>query len=261
MTKTTYLPGNYPSWGAIQVALATPVYQYNGARGIVRNMLWSPGKIPEVDLTAIGYARPNTKLKALQRMYFNPVEAERMKALLAKRDGQAFSALCMSMRGGEKDSRSMGHCINAIAFTIGDDIRATVMYRSTELIKKFAADLAFIPWVFEQLEVKVDHVDFFFANAYLSGVFFPTLFRYHDPIEFLEMLRKKDQFLFVVATRFLRRIVKTEDQTFPYSPEQMQHVFAWKHFPKKMPTIRRYLEEHLGRIDAEKVLLKSQKKR
>jgi len=236
---------DYPSWGAIECALAAPVYQYNGARKIVRNVLWSPGKIPEVDLTEIGYARPNTKLKALQRMYFNPLEAERMKALLAKRDGQAFSALCMSMRGGEKDLRSMGHCINAIAFTIGDDIRATIMYRSTELIKKFAADLAFIPWVFEQLEIKVDHVDFFFSNAYLSGVFFPTLFTYHDPIPFLEMLRLREPKLFIVATRFLRRTVRDEKQRFPYTPEQMQHVYAWKRYPKKMPIISKYLEKHL----------------
>ena len=240
-----YLDGDYPTWQAIQVALRTPVYQYNGARKIVRNMLWTPGKIPEVDLTAIGYVRPNTKLKALQRMYFNPEEASRIRGLLKKREGQAFSALCMSMRGGDKHGKSMGHCIDSISFSLGDDVRATVMYRSTELIKKFAADLAFIPWVFDQLEVKVDHVDFFFSNAYLSGVFFPTLFRYHEPIEFLEKIRKEEPELFIVATRFLRRTVRTEDQKFPYSPEQLQHEFSWKYFPQLMPKISKYLEKHL----------------
>ena len=238
----------YPSWGAIDLALDHPLFEFNGARRIVRNLLWTPAVFPCAtveDLKRIGYARPETKLKALDRMYYNYGEADRVIALLQKRKGQAFSAISMSMHAGAKRADSMGHCITSIAFSITPDrCEATVMYRSTELIKKFSADLVFIPRVFERLGLDVSKVSFFFGNAYVSGVFFPSLFIYHDPIPFLERLRKNEPEMFKVATRFLRRSVRTVDQVFPYSPEQQQHVLAWAQYPEKMPIIKRYLKSH-----------------
>ena len=237
----------YPTWGLIEACLAAPLFQYNGARKIVRDVIWAPGQIPAVDLEAIGYARSGVKMKALQRMYFDPKECQRIKTLLKKREKQSFTAVSMSMRAGEKDGRSMGHCIDSTVIASDEHAQTwvTVMYRSTEVIKKFTADLAFLPWVFEQLEIKPSGVSFFFSNAYLSGVFFPTLFGSLDPIEFLKMLRRREPVLFVVATRFLRRTVRSRNQKFPYSPEQHQHEFAWKHFPKKMKIISDYLETEL----------------
>lgn len=237
----------YPSWGAIEASLAAPVYLYNGARKIVRNVYWSAGTLPEVDLKHLGYKKPETKMKALDRMYFNPLEADRIASLLHRRRDQAFSAVAMSMRAGAKDSRSMGWCLESIVFSVTDkgDIRATVMYRSTELIKKFVADLAWLPRVFERLDVRPASVDFFFANAYLSGVFFTTLFLYVDPIEFLERLRREEYALFIVGTRFLRRSVRDRDHRFPYSPERLQHELSWSRYPKTMKRIHTYLKENL----------------
>jgi hypothetical protein len=243
----------YPTWGMIEACLKAPVFQYNGARKIVRDVIWAPGALPAIDLKAIGYARPETKLKALQRMYFSETEAKRIRDLIAKRDGQAFTAVSMSMRAGEKDSRSMGHCIDSIVIALDkNESWVTVMYRSTEVIKKFTADLVFFPWVFDQLEIKPSGVSFFFSNAYLSGVFFPGLFGWLDPIEFLQMLRKREPKLFVVSTRFLRRSVRKRDQKFPYSPEQHQHEFAWKHYPEKMKLISAYLEKELGILEKDR---------
>lgn len=236
----------YPSWGAIDLALKHQLFEFNGARRIVRNLLWEDAPIYKAfDLRDIGYSKPETKIKALFRQYYNEVEAERVKALLKKRDGQAYSAILMSMHAGAKRADSMGHCITSIAFSVTPKrCEATVMYRSTELIKKFAADLVFIPRVFEKLGVQPNKVDFFFSNAYVSGVFFPSLFVYQQPIPFLERLRKTEPEMFKVATRFLRRSVKTPDQTFPYSPEQSQHQLAWQRYPKEMPEIRKYLKSH-----------------
>lgn len=236
----------FPAWGLVDECLRRPVYIYNGARKIVQNVTWNPPSLPTVDLAELGY-KPKVKMKALQRMYFNPLEADRLRGLLKHRDGQAFSAVAMSMRGGSKDRRSMGWCMESmvIGYT-PKDMTVTMMYRSTEVIKKFSADLAYIPWVFDQLEIKPARVSFFFANAYLSGVFFPTLFRWVDPIKFLKRLKREEPQLFIVATRFLRRSVRNRDQKFPYSPERHQHEFAWKHFPEKMVAIDDYLKQHLG---------------
>jgi hypothetical protein len=240
----------YPSWGLIEACLDAPLFQYNGARKIVRDVIWAPGRVPVVDLEAIGYARSGVKMKALQRQYFDPKECDRIRALMKRREKQSFTAVSMSMRAGEKDGRSMGHCIDSLVVASDEHAKTwvTVMYRSTEVIKKFTADLAFLPWVFEQLEIEPSGVSFFFSNAYLSGIFFPTLFGFLDPIEFLKMLRRREPPLFVVATRFLRRTVRSRNQVFPYSPEQHQHVLAWKLYPEKMKIISSYLETELERM-------------
>jgi hypothetical protein len=120
-----------------------------------------------------------------------------------------------------------------------------IVYRSTEVIKKHCADLAFIPVVFERLGIRPDTVKFYFTNAYLSGVFFPSLFIFWDPIPFLDLLRAREPKLFIVATRFLRRSVRAQGQKFPYSPEEHQHRLAWERYPEKMPIINEYLESYL----------------
>jgi hypothetical protein len=232
---------SFPAIDAILKALEAPLFEYNGARRIQTNVLWQPKTPPWVTLAQLkdfGYERPETKLNALKRMYFNDIEAARIRALLKKREDQAYSAFALSTIAGAKDSRSMGHCINSIALAITPKrCQAMVMYRSTELIKKFSADLCFIPWVLDQLEVEIESVSFFFANCFVSGVFFPLLMRYIDPVIFLEFLRKREPEMFVVATRFLRRSVQTHRQDFPFSPEQHQHNYAWKHYPERMPEI------------------------
>src|SRR5882724_4707549 len=135
--KTPWLPGGLPAWGAILAALDSPLLEYNGLRRIQTNVLWQPTELPWMTLDQlkdVGYARPTTKFKALQRMYFNTDEHQRVAALLKKREGQGFSAISMSTIAGAKDKRSMGHCIQNITLTLTPKrTEATIMYRSTEL--------------------------------------------------------------------------------------------------------------------------------
>lgn len=233
----------FPAYPAVKACLEAPVAEYNGARKIVQSVGFKVSKIPPVDLSEIGYS-PSTKLKALDRMYYDPIEADRVKSLLKKREHQAFSAVSMSMIAGNKDKRSMGHCLNSMVISVTQKrLVAEVVYRSTEVIKKHTADLAFLPRVFDRLEIEPDEVRFYFCNAYLSGVFFPTLFLYWEPLSFLEMIRLSEPKLFIVATRFLRRSVQNRGQKFPYSPEHNQHELAWNRYPEKMSSIRDYLSQ------------------
>lgn len=247
LKKKPVLDGrDFPAYKAIVACLEAPVFEYNGARKIVQGVGFQLDAIPPVDLARIGY-NPKVKMNALKRMYFNPDEAERVKSLLEHRKDQAFSAVAMSMRGGAKDRRSMGWCMESLVIgTTPKRTTAEVMYRSTEVIRKFTADLAYLPWVFEQLEVEPESVRFHFANAYLSGVFFPTLFLWWEPLLLLDRLRREEPKLFVVATRFLRRSVRTPDQRFPYSPENQQHQYAWANYPEKMREIHEFLEAYLA---------------
>lgn len=234
----------FPGYHAVCACLRTPVFIYNGARKIVRNVSFTLDSVPDTDLEAVGYS-PRHKLKALDRMYYNEVEAERIRQLLTRRSDQAFSALAYSFRAGAKDSRSMGHCMESMVIGLTPDrCEVEVFYRSTEVIKKHSADLAFLPIVFERLGIKPQLVTFTFAYAYLSGVFFPTLFRFWDPFDFLADIKEREPKLYQVATRFIRRSVRTVDHKFPYAPERQQHEYAWKHYPEKMPRINQFLEEN-----------------
>lgn len=235
----------FPAYPAVKACLEAQVFEYNGARKIVQSVGFEVSNIPSFDLSEIGYT-PKIKLKNLDRMYYNLEEAKRVKSLMVKREKQAFSAIAYSFRAGTKDSRSMGHCLESMVIGLTPK-RTTVeiLYRSTEVIKKHCADLAFLPIVFDRLELKPDTIKFYFTHAYLSGVFFPTLFLWWDPIEFLEKLRVEEPKLFIVATRFLRRSARVQNQKFPYAPEANQHEFAWRHYPEKMPIINEYLEEFL----------------
>lgn len=236
---------SFPAYHAVCACLEAPVFEYNGARKIVRNVGFTVPSVPHTDLAAIGYS-PQHKLTALDRMYYNESEAERIKQLLDKRSDQAFSSLAYSFRAGAKDSRSMGHCMESMVIGLTPKrCEVEIFYRSTEVIRKHSADLAFLPIVFERLGIKPQKVTFHFAYAYLSGVFFPTLLRWWEPIAFLEKIRIEEPKLFIVATRFLRRSVRLKDHKFPYAPENQQHNYAWAHYPERMAGINEYLESYL----------------
>lgn len=217
---------------------------YAGVRKIVQGVTWvAPDPWPKLTYQDLGYG--TNKFKQLQRNYFDKDELARVKSLLAKRKGSAFSAIAMNMKAGKKDSRSMGHCMQTLVLSFTPKVlTAELQYRSTEAILKFGGDVVFLPWIFEQLEIEPNLTRFHFANAYLSGVFFPTLFTSWNPVSFLELLWAHDQKLFAGGTRFLLRSAYRQDQKFPYSPEQLQHRFLWERVGKaKIKQIKEYLIE------------------
>lgn len=220
---------------------------YNGLRKIVQGVDWEITRLPNLTYADIGYGK--NKQRQLERNYVNADEFARVRAILDRRRGQSFTSVGLSMRGATKDSRSQGHCMLSIVITrVGRPRLETVevQYRSTEAIFKFGGDVCFFPWVFERLGLAPDRIRFHFANAYLSGVFFPTLMRWWEPIDFLELLWRKDRTLFRPATKFLLRSSSREDQHFPYSPENQQHRHLWRTLrTSQIRRIHDYVKEKL----------------
>jgi hypothetical protein len=236
------LPGIQQGWpfNIVTECIRAPAFLYNGVRKIVQGITVEFDQLPELTYSDLGYTQ--NKHKQLVRNYFDPEECDRVKALIHKRRGQTFTSVAMSMRAGAKDKRSMGHCIQTLIIGMcKDKLTVELQYRSTEVILKYGGDLAFLPWVFEQLDIEPQKVSFRFANAYLSGVFFPTLMRFWDPIDLMDYIFEKDPMLFKGATRFVLRSAREKDQHFPYSPENRQHQIGWEALD--MPKIARYLEK------------------
>jgi len=70
---------------------------------------------------------------------------------------------------------------------------------------KFGADLTLLHNIFDAVEVKPDPVRFYFANAYVSAVFFPVLFMRTDGVAFLEHIRRHDKAFWFLATKAVSR--------------------------------------------------------
>ena len=212
-----------------------------GIRAMIGGFQVEVPRIPETTLEQTGYGR--NKLPQLFKNYWNEAEAVRVRDILSKRSSHEFTSVAMSMRNGSKDSRSMGWCMCSIVVTrVRKGLETvTVQYRSTELTKKFGGDLVFLPMAFERLGLKPDRVRFQFANAFLSGVYFPYLsvFWPGGAIDLLRYLEAKNDKFFRGSTRFFLRSACRRDARFPYSPEAVAHEFAWRKLD--MPHIKDYL--------------------
>lgn len=227
----------------IRQMIKTPAFEYSGVRKLLRHTKLSLDEFPELTYEDLGYKQ--NKRKQMERNYIDKDEFDRVRSILAKRSLHKNTSVALSMRGAKKDSRSQGWCMLEIVITRANKgyEAVDVNYRSTELILKFGADLVFIPWVLDQIGVNPIGAKFHFLNSYLSGVFFPTLCQFWDPIEFFTYLKKNDPRLFACGTRYFLRSAYKKDQSFPYSPEQQQHKLAWERLPMKR--IRDYLHgEH-----------------
>lgn len=220
---------------------------YSGVRKILQDITWTTDELPDLSYEDFGYG--SNKFKQLCRNYLDLHELERVRTLLDKRAGQSFTSVAMSLRGQNKgDTRSMGHCMQTLVVSWATNHESVeVQYRATELIKKFGADLVFLRYILDELDLDPSVFRFRFANAYLSGVFFPTLCTFWDAIDFFDYLWEHDQKLFAGGTRFVLRSAREENQHFPYSPENTQHKFAWQNLD--MQRIREYLEKKHKKYD------------
>lgn len=106
----------------------------------------------------------------------------------------------------------MGPCIQAVTFTYSNKRRTSVdvFYRTTELFKKFPADLVFIRDIllprFDFTEAPIELVRFHFANITCHPMYFVTLIpSMKDPIAELERIRKKDKYFFDWVVKWTAR--------------------------------------------------------
>lgn len=123
-----------------------------------------------------------------------------------------------------KRASLMGPCIQSVVITqlkgngskgTGGSYRIDAMYRTTELFKKFPADLIFIRDVllkdFSFSGMKFEGLTCHFANATLHPQYVVTLLPHvPDPIAFLEEIRAKDPFYWAWSIKWTARYLCEE---------------------------------------------------
>ena len=203
----------------IHRASTSPTLTLSGVRKIIEDLDWEVpwSEIAEMGLTLhyedICYTQ--AKHRQLVRNYWNEDGVRAAFDKLEKRKGKDHSSVSIQMQARTKDSRSQGFCMQNVVISVTpDSCTMTVYYRSTELVQKFLADLIFFMKQFgpefERLGIKPSVVRFKFANAYLSAMFMPILFRYlpqSEQVPFFERLEKADPKFFRLLGLTTRRFL------------------------------------------------------
>jgi len=174
----------------------------------------------------LGYTK--TKGRQLERIYW---PQESMGAMLEKLNSRRYkphSSVAVQMAAGIKDSRSQGYCMQSMVITQTSSGRQVdLYYRSTEVIKKFLADLVFFKTKLVPLfgDNPPTVIRFRFANTYLSAVFAPIFLRYEPKaLEFFTTLRKEDPKFFRTFGLATRRFF---NETHNYSYRTRVKMFEY----------------------------------
>lgn len=116
-----------------------------------------------------------------------------------------------------KRASVMGPCVQSVCLTLLNNGKTGVdiFYRTTELFKKFPADLVFIrdellpP--FDLARAPLEHINFHFANVTCHPMYFVTLLpSLDDPVAELERLRKRDEYFFNWIIKWTARYICDE---------------------------------------------------
>ena len=159
-----------------------------GSRKILRNIQWSvPCLDDSLTLGYLGYKEATgTKMAQLKRYYWNEQSISRGVSDLEHRvmDMGGYGSVGITTHGKTKEGFTKhGFCIQAFTLTALPKKRTEVdiFYRTTEVVKKFGADLVFfrdvvLPEFNRALEVSpITQVNFHIANLSVHPMFFPIL--------------------------------------------------------------------------------------
>jgi hypothetical protein len=186
---------------------------------------------PNVTLADAGYTK--YKMTLLLKLYKHQESIDAAKVLWDRRKKQAkygsvgfhcYGHLIKGQRSGTeeiegKSSRSsvMGPCIQAVNITYIRKGEATVdvFYRTTELFKKFPADLVmlkdYLLSEFDFTDLRITNVRMHFANVTLHPMYFVTLLpSIADPIAELERIKKVDRRFYDWIVKWTARYVIEE---------------------------------------------------
>lgn len=196
---------------------------YSGARKILRQQVFTFTEIlPDLTIGDSGFTK--SKMSYLHRAYLHEESWRVAQQLWERRRGQrkygsvGFTTYNHFIKNDpdKKSKRAsvMGPCIQSVTITLLPNQRAAVdiFYRTTELFKKFPADLVFIRDVLmPPFDLDIERMTFYFANVTIHPMYFVTMVPLlEDPIGELELLRRSDEYFFNWVVKWTSRYVCPE---------------------------------------------------
>jgi hypothetical protein len=164
-------------------------------------------------------------MRQLERNYINAPARDMAISLWERRAAQgkygsvAFHCYNHLLKADpdKKSKRAsvMGPCIQSVVLTLlkKGEIEVDIFYRTTEVLKKFPADLVFIRDVLlKPFNLPPDvTINFFFSNLTVHPMYFVTIIPMRDdPIEDLEDLRIDDPYYYKWVVKWTARYLCDE---------------------------------------------------
>lgn len=208
---------------------------YSGARKIIRgrslgfDTLYATGK-ERLEIGDAGYTK--SKMTMLTKNYLHEesrnvaLELWERRLIQNKYGSVSFTTFNHFVKGngtveeiaakGSKRASVFGPCIQSVSITFVNkkQVAVDVFYRTTELFKKFPADLVFIrdvllaPFDFEGFEVTLTG---HFANITVHPMYAVTVLPHlSDPIASLDRLKAKDPFFYSWVIKWTARYICPE---------------------------------------------------
>lgn len=181
---------------------------YSGARKIIRNVHFTLEDIRgDLDYAHAGYTK--SKRTALNKLYKHEesltkaVELWNLRMSKAKYGSVSFHCynhlLKAEVGAGSKRASVMGPCLQSVCITwlSKSSCAIDVFYRTTELFKKFPADLVFLRddllTRFDFSMCKITEINFHFANVTIHPMYFivPAI-HMKDPFDEMEKFKARD---------------------------------------------------------------------
>lgn len=195
-------------WVNMAAALMVqPASEWSSNRKILNNVVWTFNNPHDPSLTLGDCGYTKSKMSMLKRLYLVEESRDAVVPLWEKRRDQqkkygsvSFTCCGHAVKAdptkGSKRASVMTPCIQSVAVTYHQDHRkgATAFYRTTELFKKFPADLVFLRDELLPPFGKLDYLTFMFSNVTVHPMYFAVILPHLDkPIRMLSTLREVDR--------------------------------------------------------------------
>lgn len=170
-------------------------FHYRGYQKLHLNTYFRcPGMMDfPISMSDLGYT--NTKLNNLKKFYFSDEELRKFEKQYKKGIDTDQASIFFSTVGADKGEHKKDHCIRGIGVNIikGNIVGVHIHYRSSELTRKFLADLVFFnEYIWPELGVDKDiPIAFHFTCCYVHAKQFP-MFAVLAAREGIESIRLDD---------------------------------------------------------------------
>lgn len=215
-------------WASLCCTLASkPATYWSGGKKILRNQQFTfPDPQGPITIEELGFTK--TKMSLLIKGYIHEeslssaVDQWNNRRNYKERSHWSVGFSCYNhilkphsnMDSEDSMGSIMGPCLQAvtISHTLAGIAEVDVFYRTTEIFKKFPADLVLIRdhmlSRFEWDRTPLGSITFHVANLTVSPTYFPTvLLRDKDPVATLEKIREGDPVFHKTSVRWMAKLL------------------------------------------------------
>lgn len=258
--------------GMVQRLCSEPAQGHIQIRKFTFNLSWTvPWDVfktgVSMDFSDFGYKEGGSKEEQLTRVYLNDEEIRRTNQKFRERSESETSRsmqTCVTARFGnqEKEARSQGYCMQSVTMNwfarpaLQKDPLFTLdlHYRTTELCKKFYADLKFLhetvfPKLLKGVKQSPTAVNFHFVSAYVSTMYLPVVLRVINPLDFLKSVERFDPKFFKLMLRDYDLWLFTEGNPYNYRQRKNMLDYGKKHIitqlkPDELRELKSIVRKH-----------------